>query len=317
VALDLSLAPPAVKPFDVVTVGLNSIDLVAVVEHFPESNSKQRLQQFAELPGGQMATAAAVCARLGWRARYIGSFGSDAFGVTGRNSLTTEGVDVSAAWDVPGATSQFAVVIVDASTGERTVLWNRHPGLVIPPDRVSRDAVTSGRVLLVDCHETAGVTQAARYARTAGIPTVIDVEKVRPGIVDLLREIDIILAAQEFPSALTGYAEPGRALAAMAQEYGAALVAVTLGDQGSLAWHNGREIRTPAFDVTCVDTTGAGDAFHGGFVAGWLREPAASVSDLLEYANAVAALNCRGLGARGAMPTSTEVDQLIRRSPRG
>src|SRR3954447_18871725 len=155
--------------------------MLAVVGEFPARNSKQPLKQFARLPGGQMATAAAVCARLGWRARYIGSFGDDDLAEIGRTSLAAEGVDVSAAWNVSGATSQFAVVIVDASTGERTVLWNRHAGLSIAPTQVSREAVTSGRMLLVDCHETQAATQAARFARQAGIPTVIDVEKVRDG----------------------------------------------------------------------------------------------------------------------------------------
>ena len=115
--LPIALAPAASRPFDVVTVGLNSIDLVAVVQHYPASNSKQRLESWSKRPGGQMATAAAVCARLGWRARYVGAFGSDDLAVMGRESLTAEGVDVSTAWDVPGATTQFAVIIVDAGTG--------------------------------------------------------------------------------------------------------------------------------------------------------------------------------------------------------
>ena len=101
------------------------------------------------------------------------------------------------------------------------------------------------------------------------------------------------------------------ALAAMAGEYGTPLVAVTLGEEGSLARCGGREIRTPAFRVTCVDSTGAGDAFHGGFVAACLRAPDGDVADVMAYANAVAALNCRGLGARGGMPTREEVDQLL------
>jgi sugar/nucleoside kinase (ribokinase family) len=316
VRLPLTLPAPARKAFDVVTLGLNSIDLVAVVAEYPVRNSKQRLQEFAERPGGQMATAAAVCARLGWRARYLGAFGDDRFGADGRRSLESEGVDVSRAWNVPGATSQFAVVLVDAATGERTVLWSRHPGLAIRPEQVSYDAVSSGRTLIVDCHETAAATEAARVARAAGIPTVVDIEHVRPGVDRLLREMDVILAAQPFPAALTGYGEPGRALAALAREYPAsALVGVTLGEEGSLALCAGREIRTPAFRVECVDSTGAGDAFHGGFVAGWLRTPDADVEHLLAYANAVAALNCRGLGARGGMPTAGEVDALLA-SPR-
>ncbi len=299
------------RPFDVVTVGLNSIDLVAVVERYPASNSKQRLESWSQRPGGQMATAAAVCARLGWRARYIGAFGSDDLSVMGRASLTAEGVDVTAAWDVPGATSQFAVIIVDSSTGERTVLWNRHPGLTMRAEQIDAAAVTSGRMLLVDCHETLAATAAARLARAAGIPTVVDVEKVRDGIHHLLVHIDCIIAAEGFPAALTGFGDPGRALAAMAKEYRAPLVAVTLGDQGSLALCGGREIRTPAFPVTCVDSTGAGDAFHGGFVAGCLRNPAGEVEDVLAYANAVAALNCRGVGARGGIPTPAEVDAML------
>jgi len=311
VRLPLTLPPATDRPFDVVTLGLNSVDLVTVVREYPARNSKQPLDRFERLPGGQMATAAAVCERLGWRARYIGSFGDDDLAAIGRESLTREGVDVSASWNVPGASSQFAVVIVDAGSGDRTVLWHRHPGLAITPAHVDCAAVTSGRVLLVDCHETAAAITAARYAREAGIPTVIDVERVRPHVPELLRYIDVILAAEQFPGALTGYSDAGRALAAMAAEYPAALIAVTLGEQGSIAWCGGREIRTRAFPVDCVDTTGAGDAFHGGFVAGWLREPDGDAEQLLAYANAVAALNCRGFGARGGMPTPPEVDALL------
>lgn len=309
--LPFSVPSHDAAPFDIVTLGLNSVDLVAVVETFPTSDSKQQLQQFTRLPGGQSATAAAVCARLGWRARYIGSFGDDELGCVGRDSLIREGVDVNEAWTVEGATSQCAVVIVDASTGERTVLWHRHPGLAIHAGQVSKQAVTSGRMLLVDCFETEAATQAARYAKAAGIPTVVDVERVRDGISELLSQIDAVIAAQAFPSALTGYGDPGRAIAAIAKEFGSPLVAVTLGAEGSLALCGGREYRTPAFDVACVDSTGAGDAFHGGFVAACLRNPDSTVEDAMRYANAVAALNCCSLGARGGMPTRNEVEALL------
>jgi sugar/nucleoside kinase (ribokinase family) len=258
-----------------------------------------------------MATAAAVCARLGWRTRYIGSFGSDDLGEFGRESLVQEGVDLDASWTVPSATNQFAVVLVEARSGARTVLWDRHPDLAIAPSRVPRPAVESGRLLIVDCHETAAATEAARIARAAAIPTIADVERVRPGITELLRQIDAIIVAQAFPSELTGYDNPGRALHAMAREFSAPLVCVTLGEDGSLAVCGGREIRTPGFAVDCVDTTGAGDAFRGGFAAGCLRAPAGDVEDVLAYANAVAALNCRALGARGGLPRAGEVDRLL------
>jgi len=166
-------------------------------------------------------------------------------------------------------------------------------------------------MLIVDCHQTAASARAARYAREAGIPTIIDVEKVRPGIADLLQNIDVIIAAQEFPTALTGHEQLGRALAAIGREFGAPIVTVTLGAEGTLTWCNGREIRTPAFQVDCVDSTGAGDVFRGAFAAGCLKSREEDLEDVLTYANAVAALNCRALGSRGGLPTPDEVEQLL------
>jgi sugar/nucleoside kinase (ribokinase family) len=266
-----------------------------------------------------MATAMATCARLGWRARYIGRFGADDLGAVSRGSLIADRVDISASETVPGATNQFAIILVDGRTGERTVLWDRHPALNMEAADVSHDAVTSGRLLIVDCHQTAAAAQAARYARAVGIPTIIDVEKVRPGIGDLLENIDAIIAAEEFPLALTGHEQLGKALGIIGREFGASLVCVTLGEEGSLAWCNGREIRTPAFPIDCVDSTGAGDCFRGAFAAACLGMPDGDIEDVLSYANAVAALNCRALGSRGALPTPEEVDQLMiaRPSTRG
>jgi sulfofructose kinase len=294
---------------------LNSIDLVAVVAEHPSANSKQRMQRFARLPGGQIATALTVCATLGWRTRYVGTFGDDDFGRISRESLVAQGVDVSAARTVPHATNQFSIVLVDARNGERTVLWDRSAALTIDPASVPQEAVTSGRILIVDCVDTAAAAEAARHARASGVPTIVDVERVRPGINDLLRQIDAIVAAESFPAELTGYDAPGRALEAMAREFDAAVVCVTLGAEGSLARCAGREFRTPAFPVACVDSTGAGDAFRGGFAAGCLRAPDGDIEDVLRYANAVAALNCRALGARGSMPTVEEVDNLLYARP--
>src|SRR5262249_1384204 len=153
--------------------------------------------------------------------------------------------------------------------------------------------------------------QAARLARAAGMPTVADIEKVRPGIADLLQNIDAIIMAQEFPAALTGHDDLGRALPAIARDFNASLVCVTLGAEGSLAWCQGREIRTPGFPIDCVDSPGAGDAFRGAFAAACLAHPLDDIETILIYANAVAALNCRALGGRGALPTAGEVEQLM------
>jgi sulfofructose kinase len=300
------------RTFDVVGLGQNSVDYVAVAATPPTASSKQRLEQFACLPGGQVATAMVACARLGWRTRYIGSFGDDAPGRLSRESLAAEGVDLRAARTVAGATNRVAVILVDARTGERTVLWHHDPALRRDPtDGASREAAASGRLLLVDCEDIAAATAAAGAARQAGIPTIVDVEDVQPGTPALLREIDAIISAENFPSALTGHADLGRALEAIEHEFRAAFVCVTLGAEGSLARCGGREIRTAPFVVECVDSTGAGDVFRGAFASGCLRWPQGDIETVLAYANAAAALSCRALGARGGLPSAEEIDALL------
>jgi sugar/nucleoside kinase (ribokinase family) len=302
------------RPFDVATLGLNSLDIVAVIPSHPVAGGKTRIEQFAHLPGGQSASAAVGCARLGWRTQYIGTYGDDDAARVGIESLARDGVDTSLVRRIPGATSHTSLVLVDSRTGDRTVIWYRDSRLAMAVRDVPLDAVSRTRVLLVDDHEPLAASAAARAARAAGVRTVIDVEKLRPGTEELLQHIDIIIAAEAFPSELTGLPDLGAALREMARRFEPSLACVTLGPRGSLSLVDGKEVRTPAFDVHVVDTTGAGDAFRAGFIAGWLRGgDDANVHDVLRYAHGVAALNCRGLGARDGLPKHEEVEELIRR----
>lgn len=306
------LTLPAPRALDVLSVGLNSIDLLAEVDGHPAPNSKARLHALTERPGGQAATAAVALARLGVKVAYVGRVGDDRYGREGLDSLRAEHVNVEHVVVVPETTSQFAVILVDRRYGTRTVLWHRDAGLSMVPADIPPALVASARVLHVDCHEVAAATAAAEAARAAGTRTVIDVEKVRPGTDRLLRAIDVVIAAESFPSELTGHAETGAALAAMQADCGAPIVCVTLGEQGSLCRVDGREIRTPAFPVTVVDSTGAGDVFRAGFIAAWLHGgDGGSVEEALRWANAVAALKCRGLGARTTTPRLAELRTFL------
>lgn len=311
--IPFSLLPAGGRRFDVVGLGQNSVDQLAVVGEFPRSNTKHRIERFARLPGGQVASAMVCCARLGWRARYVGRFGKDELGRFGFASLEQEGVDVSAA-QIVDARTRSAIVLVDGRNGDRTVLWDRDPGLAIRPGDVADEVWSAGRVLHVDCEDIAAATSAVVAARAAGVLTVIDVEAVLPGVPALLRHIDVIVASEGFPERLTGHKDTGSALSAMAREYEPAVACVTLGPAGSLAVCQGREVRTPAFDVAVVDSTGAGDAFRGGFISGYLQAgPTADVADVLTFATAVAALKCRSLGARDGLPTASDVAQFLGR----
>lgn len=289
------------------------VDLLVVVARYPVADTKQAVQTLKYAHGGQTATAMVACSRLGLTASYVGRFGDDDHGVRARENLEHEGIDTSGCLTAVGVTNGFSVILVDQETGSRTVLWSRERKLGVAPSEVRRESICTGRTLLVDCHDTAAATVAARYAREAGIPTFIDVERVRPGVEELLSEIDVIIAAEDFPLSLTGRSEHGAALRVIRDTYRATAVCVTLGVEGSLALVGNVEIRTPSFRVPVVDSTGAGDVFRGGFIAGWLRGgPNAPVEEVLRYANAVAAINCRGMGARSGIPNPREVEALLR-----
>ncbi|MFN7978037.1 MAG: PfkB family carbohydrate kinase [Vicinamibacterales bacterium] len=299
---------PGSRPFDVLAMGENSIDLLAEVDGHPAPDTKIPLAALSERPGGQSATAAVAMARLGLRTAYIGRVGDDDYGRRGLESLVAEGIDVAGVVTVPGVTSRFAVILVDRRAGTRTVLWHREAGLVMMPGDVPPHAVDAARVLYVDGSEVAAATAAAEGARQRGTPTVVDIERVQPGTDRLLRSIDVVIAAEAFPSSYTGASSLGEALARLQADTGSPIVCVTLGEEGSLARVDGREIRTPAFRVPVVDSTGAGDVFRAGFVAAWLHGgDGLAVEEALRWANAVAAMKCRGLGARTATPTLTEL----------
>jgi sulfofructose kinase len=310
----LPTLPGPDRPFDVIALGLNSLDIVAVIPSHPVAGGKTRIERLAHLPGGQSASAAVGCARLGWRTQYIGTYGDDEAARVGIESLERDHVDTSLVRRIQGATSHTSLVLVDGRTGDRTVIWYRDSRLAMGAGDVPVQAVRGARVLLVDDHEPLAARIAARAAREAGVRTVIDVEKLRPGTEELLEHIDIIIAAEAFPAELTGVSDLGSALREMSRRFEPSLTCATLGPRGSLSLVDGKEVRTPAFDVHVVDTTGAGDAFRAGFIAGWLRGGEdANVHDVLRYAHGVAALNCRGLGARDGLPRHEEVEALIRR----
>lgn len=307
--MEFGIEIPTGKQFDAVALGLNAIDHLIVVPHYPGFNSKVPLISHTLAPGGQCATAMVALARLGMKPSYIGKIGSDDFGRLQMRSLESEGVHAAGVIEVEGADSQIAFIVVDQPSGERTVIWHRDHRLMIDPAEVDRHAVTSGRALLLDAHNVAASITAARFARAAGIPTVLDIDTIYPGSDELLPLIDFLISSTSFPLRMTDEPDLRIALKKLKDTTGSMFVAATLGRDGVLAYFNGEYINSPAFAVDCRDTTGAGDAFHGGFIYGLLA--GLSVEETLRFANAVAGLKCRAIGARTALPSLAEVKALL------
>ena len=309
--LPLTLPPPDSRPFDVVGVGESSVDFLASLSSWPEPDGKSELSGFAIAPGGQMATAMVACARLGWRTRYVGAVGDDEIGVRVAATLAAEGVE-SVLVPRPGAASRMAVVLVEPQAGRRTVLFRRDAALGLEDTDVAAEVLRSGRILMLDATDPRMTLRAAAVARSAGIPTMIDIERWSPEMAPIVRQIDVVIAPAAFFRAFAGGDEPEAALARFEERVGPAVVVATLGERGSVARCRGHVIRTAALRVPVVDPTGAGDAFRGGFASGWLRLGSdAELEDVLDYANRVAGLNCRALGAQTALPSTADLENSV------
>ncbi len=307
--MNFGITLPTNKPFDAVALGLNAVDHIIVVPRYPQFNSKVKFKSHSIHAGGQCATAMVALSRLGLKARYIGKVGDDADGRFQLKTLADDGVEASGVKVIPGAESQTAFIVVDEPSGERTVIWNRDDKLSIAEEEVDREAVTSGRALLLDGHNVVGSIKAAEYAREAGVPTVLDIDNIYAGAEGLLPLIDFLISSSTFPEKMTGEKDLKVALKRLHDTTGSLFVAATLGAGGVLAYFQKQYIYVPAFSIQAADTTGAGDAFHGGFIYGLLA--GYSIEETLRFAHAVAALKCQKIGARTGLPTLSEVNELL------
>jgi sugar/nucleoside kinase (ribokinase family) len=250
--------------------------------------------------------------RLGLRTAYAGRFGSDAEGQFGFAALAAEGVNNEFAEVVDGARNQLAFILIDARNGERTIIWDRDERLSYAADEAPLAIAARGRVLHLDAHDPPACVRMAQVAREAGTIVTADIDNIYDGLLELLLLIDILIGSREFPHRVTGIADERASLVELKARYGCGLVGLTKGVEGALVYCEGQFVESRAFPVPggCRDTTGSGDAFHGGFLYGLLSGE--DVETSLKLANAVAALKCRGLGARTALPTETELNEFLR-----
>jgi sulfofructose kinase len=291
---------------DVVGVGASSIDYVYRLPAHPEPhgpNAKMRVSGHSIFFGGQTATAMATCASLGLRAKFVGAIGSEASVAGLRQALVCRGVDASDAIVREGA-SQFAVILIDERSGERIVLWNRDERLRLDSSELPREAIQSARVLHVDDVDCGAALAAVGIAREAGIDVTSDIDRVDEHAGRLVDAVTIPIFAEHVPPALTGESDPERALRKLCAPHHR-MLCVTLGARGAMLLAGDRVYEHPAFEVTAIDTTGAGDVFRGAFIYALLRGD--GPDEILRFANAAAAHACTVLGAINGAPTLDEI----------
>lgn len=300
--------------FDVVGVGANAVDYVYRLPTYPRPEgplAKMRIVSHTRSCGGQVTTALCTCAALGLRVTYAGAFGNDDNAALMRAELARRGVDAAHAV-TRDAANAFAVILLAEHSGERIVMWDRDDRLALADGEPPPSVITSARLVHVDDVDQEAAIRVAAVARTAGVPVTSDIDRLTDRTEALVAAVSIPMFAEHVPAALTGEADPERALRKLRRDHDG-LLCVTLGAQGAMLLDGDTLIHEPAFPVTAVDTTGSGDVFRGAFITALLRGD--SSRNTLRHANAAAALSCTKLGAIGGVPTRREVEAMLGGAP--
>lgn len=327
---------------DVAGLGFCCQDDLLLLSEIPEAEGRANVLGRAAQGGGMVATAIVAVARLGGRAGYLAKVGDDATGELILDGFRQEGVDVSRAVVQPGATSHATIVLVDRRNGARAFLAMRGTAQDILPGELDRDYIAATKILHIS-DSTPAAVQAAAWAREAGREVCFDGTHFHPSMFPLLRHVTYLIVSRFFAAEVMAHLEglpPGRASVAYAtlheldapvhhgggevptlhgdallaaavrlQDFGPPVVVVTEGEHGCWCASPDGSFHTPAFPVDPVDTTGAGDVFHGAFLlartCGW------DLRQALRFASAAASLKCRALGGRAGIPTFDETVALM------
>jgi sugar/nucleoside kinase (ribokinase family) len=302
--------------YDVLGLGVSTLDILALVGHFPAGEEIQRADDLRLEGGGPVATAIVALARLGARTAMLDAVGDDWRGRLIQEEFDREGVDTTHLQIIEGASTATACVLVERGTGARTVVYLPGTTPEVTREELTQGLIESARILHLNGRHWDACLAAARRAREAGVSVSFDggADRYRDAMRQLIPLVDVAIVAHDFATKYTGEDNPTQAARLLLGE-GPRLVVVTDGVRGSWVYPaEGGPFHQPAYEADpLVDTTGCGDAYHGAFLfallAGRPLEQAAA------FASAAAALNTRRLGGRAGLPTYEEVDAFLASSP--
>jgi sugar/nucleoside kinase (ribokinase family) len=301
---------------DIVGLGLATIDIMTLVPRLPERDDVFKARNILLEGGGPVATALVAASRLGASTAYLGPFAPTTWGQLARAGLEREGVDTRHAPDRTGGEQGVSVILVDEDTGQRSILFDSGQMAELAPAEVPTELITSARALHVEGTHLEAAIHAAQIARQAGVIVSFDggagplwAEAER-----LLPLVDLMVVARRFAEQHTGQTDPLQAGPALLETYRPHQVVITAGVQGCWYWGAeqhpaGKHLHQPAMPTEVVDTTGAGDVFHGAYLYAYLQ--GWSPRHSLAFAAATASLKCRALGGRAGIPTRQQVEETL------
>ncbi len=298
--------------YDVLGVGISAVDDTLTVERYPQSGAKIAVQSSVRHGGGLACTAIAAAAVLGGKTAFIARFGTDDLSDYIRSNLLRRGVDVSHIISDTLSQPYHSRIIIDRTTGERTIFYDLSRYKPVQGADVSDEILASARVLLVDFLSAPGPLELVLKARRANVPVVLDIEGQSAESASVLDHVDHLVVPEEFARWASGHQDLQAACAALARTPRAATV-VTAGAAG--CWWTDSPQRAPkylpAFAVKAVNTNGCGDTFHGAYALAIARN--FSIIEAVCFASASAAIKAAGpSGGWDALPIAAQVADLLR-----
>jgi sulfofructose kinase len=296
------------RTFHAIGLGFSSLDLVGLTPALPQLDGGVQLQDITRQGGGPVAQAMVTLARLGASVGFIGRLADDEPGKTMREQLDQEGVDITHLQVDPGARSAECLILVHQPTGKRSICCFGGTTGDIATDDIDIAYLTGGQVLHLDGIDLNAALWAVRVAKPLGVTVCLDAGGPNPNLLEVVPWVDVLIAAEAFATSCSsdGSMESGaRALQAL----GPRVVVVTCGDRGSYSLIGEDSFFTMPHAVAVVDTTGAGDVFHGAYIYGMLQ--GWNHRQIADFAGATAALKCRQLGGRAGIPRLDAVLQFL------
>lgn len=279
----------------VVGLGACVLDTLINCDKYPTEDTKQKASGVFLSGGGPVGNALVVISKLGVKVEVIGGFGGDNAGAYLLEDFKKYGVGIENATVLKEATSFTSYIVLAEDKATRTCVFDR--GTVTDePKNLKLSAIGDAHVLHLDGNYLECAIEAAKYAKSKGVKVSLDAGGLYAGIERLLPYVDILIPSAEFALGLTGKTDIPSAMQELAIRYTPEILAVTDGSNGGYYWDNGKARHYDSFTVKAVDTNGAGDTFHGAFVAAYCYGK--TVEECCKFASAVAAYKCTHKGAR-------------------
>jgi sugar/nucleoside kinase (ribokinase family) len=305
------------RKFDVVGLGVSSLDLLLVVDELPGEECVQQARDYALQGGGPIATAMVALARLGSRTAMLDKVGDDWRGRLIIDELRKENVATEWICIAAGCTSSIASILVRKGDGARAIVFSPGDAEDLKPEELPEDVIERARILHLNGRHWDASRKAAQMARAHGVKVSFDggANRYRDDIPELIALTDICIVARQFAFAFSG-AKDVKAAAQSLLDAGPEIVVITAGIEGSWLFSRKAEaFHQPAFKIKSpLDTTGAGDAYHGAFLHGIVT--GLNLRECAVLASAAAALNTRKLGGRSSLPTMAKAVRFMERHGR-